>query len=150
MFDGPVKLPNKKGVSEVVLISLVHLLNRNNQSLQLLNFVWCSVHSKCFLDMCVVNPLMPGLHQKVIHTKTNLKLKAASLFKYIWPFSVYPALNGWGVQFQWCCKCIFFTLVYVISRDFIQKVLTGLYFSPLILKIFFITNNALQNDMKAS
>ena len=44
-FDGPVKLPNKKGVSWVVSILLVQRLNQINQSSQLLNFVWCTVHS---------------------------------------------------------------------------------------------------------
>ena len=28
-------------------------------------------------------PVTPGVHEKVIHTKTNLQLSVASLFKYV-------------------------------------------------------------------
>ena len=38
------------------------------------------------------NPLIPGIHQKVIHNETNLQLKAAGFVKYAWPFSEHQAL----------------------------------------------------------
>ena len=51
------------------------------------------VIKKCFSELCEpikyllnlsrVNPLMPGGNKKVTHTKTNLQLKAAGLFKYV-------------------------------------------------------------------
>ena len=40
------------------------------------------------------NPLVPGVHQKVTHTQTNLQLWGVSLFKYVWPFSEHQALKG--------------------------------------------------------
>ena len=41
-----------------------------------------------------VNPLLPRLHQKVTHTRTNQQLSAADLFKYVWPFSEHKALKS--------------------------------------------------------
>ena len=45
-------------------------------------------------DICVsnftkgnVNPLVPGVHYRHIHTWTKLQLKAAGWFKYVSPFS---------------------------------------------------------------
>ena len=37
-------------------------------------------------SLFLLNPLMPGVYQKVIHTLTNL-------FKYVWPFSGHHALK---------------------------------------------------------
>ena len=47
-------------------------------------FVWTTSQE-------TANLLTAGGHEKVIHTQTNLYLKAAGLFKYIWSF------NGKGV-----------------------------------------------------
>ena len=41
-----------------------------------------------------VNPLTPGVHQKVIHTFKNLQLKATDLFQFVWPFNGHKALRG--------------------------------------------------------
>ena len=40
------------------------------------------------------NTLMRGVHKKVIHTQTNLQLKTAGLFKYVWPLSRHQTLKG--------------------------------------------------------
>ena len=40
------------------------------------------------------NPFTSRVHKKVIHTYANLHLKAAGLFKYVWPFSGHLALKG--------------------------------------------------------
>ena len=37
---------------------------------------------------------MPGGKKKVARTETNLLLKAAGLFRYVWPFCYYQALKG--------------------------------------------------------
>ena len=37
---------------------------------------------------------MPGGNKKVTHTLTNLYLKAAGLFKYVWPFGYHQALKS--------------------------------------------------------
>ena len=42
--------------------------------------------------------------EKVTHTETNLQLKAASLFKYVWPFSGHQAAKGWGRQNEYSKK----------------------------------------------
>ena len=42
----------------------------------------------------IFNPLTPGGNKKVRHTLTNLQLKAAGLFEYVWPFCYHKALKG--------------------------------------------------------
>ena len=41
-----------------------------------------------------INPLTPDVHNKPLHTYTNLYLKAAGLFNYAWTFSGHQALKG--------------------------------------------------------
>ena len=41
-----------------------------------------------------VNPLVSGVHQKVANTSGNLQVKAAGLFKYVWPFSGHQTLKA--------------------------------------------------------
>ena len=53
----------------------------------------------------VVNPLTPGVHEKVIHTYTNLQLSFASLFKYIWPFDGHEALKDWNIKGESTFQC---------------------------------------------
>ena len=53
---------------------------------------------------------MPGGNKKVAHTKTNLQLKAAGLFKYVWPFC-YRQAKG----LKHCYLLQFLLLFYVHS-----------------------------------
>ena len=46
------------------------------------------------LRQLVINPLVPGVHQKFTHTDTNLPMKAAGLFKYVCPFNGDQRLKG--------------------------------------------------------
>ena len=50
-------------------------------------FVWTTSQE-------TANLLTAGGHEKVIHTQTNLYLKAAGLFKYIWSFNGKKALQS--------------------------------------------------------
>ena len=62
------------------------------------NFHYCIFHfgQMSPLDTLITsfNPLTPGAHGQVIHTEPNLQLSAASLFKYVRPFSGHQALKG--------------------------------------------------------
>ena len=40
------------------------------------------------------NPLVCGVHEKVIQTQTNAQLSAAGLFKYVLPLRGHQALMG--------------------------------------------------------
>ena len=42
----------------------------------------------------VINPLVPGVHQKVTHIYANLQILAAGLFKFVRPFSGHQELKG--------------------------------------------------------
>ena len=42
----------------------------------------------------IYNSLTPSVHEKVLHIWINLKLLAASFFKYGWPFSGHQELKG--------------------------------------------------------
>ena len=50
-------------------------------------------------NLSLPNPLTADIHKKVIHTYTNLQLKAAGSFKYVWPFSGQQGLKCWGFLF---------------------------------------------------
>ena len=47
---------------------------------------WCSAGF-------TVNPLISGDKKKVTHTQVSLQLKAAGLFKYVWPFCYHQVLK---------------------------------------------------------
>ena len=71
----------------VVLLFKFEQMTINNIAL----YLTCEL---CYGGYYILKPLTTGVNYKVIHTSINLQLKAAGLFKYIWPFTGHQTLQG--------------------------------------------------------